>query len=107
MNTTIFVIGSNSFSGASFTEYALNHDCSVIGISRSEEQHNVFLPYAANSRRAENFEFQQLDLNKDLEDIIALVKQQRPEYIFNSLLQGNDILPAQRFSDFCTIQKIG
>ena len=82
------MIGSNSFSGASFTEYALNHNCSVIGISRSEEQHDVFLPYAANFRRAENFEFQQLDINKDLEDIISLVKQQRPEYIFNFAAQS-------------------
>ena len=41
----IAVFGSNSFSGASFVDYALKQGAHVLGMSRSEEPHSVFLPY--------------------------------------------------------------
>ena len=41
----IFVIGSNSFSGASFTDFALNRYATVTGISRSAEPIDALLPY--------------------------------------------------------------
>ena len=33
----VMVIGSNSFSGASFVDFALQQGCDVIGVSRSQE----------------------------------------------------------------------
>ena len=39
------VIGSNSFSGSSFIRHLLKEDHDVMGISRSEEIHQVYLPY--------------------------------------------------------------
>ena len=42
----IAVIGSNSFTGSHFVDYALkNTDAEIIGISRSPEYNHIFLPY--------------------------------------------------------------
>ena len=41
----IIVIGSNSFSGATFIRHLLEKGHEVIGISRSPEYNDVFLPY--------------------------------------------------------------
>ena len=62
----IAVIGSNSFSGASFVDFALTNNLSVIGISRSEQPNNIFLPYSSNTHKEERFKFHQLDLNNFL-----------------------------------------
>ena len=41
------VVGSSCFSGASFVDYVLreNPQALVIGINRSAEYHDIFLPY--------------------------------------------------------------
>jgi dTDP-glucose 4,6-dehydratase len=41
----ILVLGSNSFSGASFTKYALEKGASVVGVSRSDENTKALAPY--------------------------------------------------------------
>jgi dTDP-glucose 4,6-dehydratase len=41
----MMVIGSNSFSGASFVDYALNQGAKLTGMSRSPEPVNALLPY--------------------------------------------------------------
>ncbi len=81
------VIGSNSFSGASFTEYLLDRQADVIGISRSAEPHRAFLPYrwSANHHR---FSFHQLDLNTDLPAIVDLLRRERPDYVINFAAQS-------------------
>ena len=61
---TVFVIGSNSFSGASFVDFALRQGVNVIGTSRSPEPMSALLPY--KWRDHSNFSFHQLDLNKDI-----------------------------------------
>jgi dTDP-glucose 4,6-dehydratase len=45
MTGKVAVIGSNSFSGASFCEFALRQGADVIGISRSPNRTLSFLPY--------------------------------------------------------------
>ncbi|SVC53344.1 uncharacterized protein METZ01_LOCUS306198, partial [marine metagenome] len=64
MLETIIVIGSNSFSGASFLSFALDEGFEVIGISRSVKPNPVFLPYTYSGK---TIEFHQLDLNHDLD----------------------------------------
>lgn len=82
----VLVIGSNSFSGAHFIDYVLeNTDYEVIGISRSPEYNPIFLPYKRHKNR---FRFYQLDLNKDLEKILDLIKKEKIEYIVNYAAQG-------------------
>jgi dTDP-glucose 4,6-dehydratase len=87
-NIKIAVIGANSFSGASFIDFALTNNFSVIGISRSEQPNNVFLPYSSNINKAENFLFYQLDINNNIDEIISLINQEKPEYIFNFAAQS-------------------
>lgn len=81
------VIGSNSFSGASFADHLLTQHASVIGLSRSPEPHRAFLPYrwSGNDGR---FSFHQLDLNKDLAAIVDLLQRERPAYVVNFAAQS-------------------
>lgn len=81
------VIGSNSFSGASFVARLLDEDCAVVGISRSPEPHPVFLPYRWRSA-ADRFSFHRLDLNRDLEAIDHLLHDWQPEYVVNFAAQS-------------------
>jgi len=83
---TVFVIGSNSFSGASFVDYLLGLGHQVIGVSRSGEPHSAFLPYKWHSYQ--NFEFHAMDLNHHLPDIIALIGKTQPHYVVNFAAQS-------------------
>jgi len=85
MSEKIIVIGSNSFSGASFVPFALDEGFEVTGISRSSEINPVFLPYKYSG---ENIEFHQLDLNHNLDKIMALIESKRPEYVVNFAAQS-------------------
>ena len=55
MKNRFFVIGSNSFSGATFIDFALAKGARIIGLSRSSELLDVFLPYKWNDHK--NFTF--------------------------------------------------
>lgn len=83
---TVLVVGSNSFSGASFTDFALSQGASVIGASRSVEPISAFLPY--KWRDSDNFQFKQLDLNKDLPAIVSLLHEAKPAYVVNFAAQS-------------------
>jgi len=84
---TFLVLGSNSFSGASFTEHLLAHGVPVLGVSRSAEPHPAFLPYRW-SGHDRGFRFHRLDLNRDLDGIIELVRRERPRWIANFAAQS-------------------
>jgi len=84
---TFCVLGSNSFSGASFVAALLEQGADVIGISRSPQPHRAFLPYCWNGK-AGTFAFHQLDLNRDLDGIVELLQQKRPRYVVNFAAQS-------------------
>lgn len=84
---TIFVLGSNSFAGSCFVNAALTAGHKVIGINRSPEGPHFFLRYRHNSRRA-NYQFHQLDLNRDLAGIKELVISATPDYVVDFAGQG-------------------
>lgn len=109
MTDKLIVIGSNSFSGSHFVAGALAKGMDVVGISRSKEQSSVYLPYKwrnndgdnrdsnSNRNRNENkrkaiqhnkFSFFKLDLNNDLDAILSLIFDFRPDYIVNFAAQG-------------------
>jgi dTDP-glucose 4,6-dehydratase len=87
MNNKFLVIGSNSFSGAQFIDYLLEKNQEVMGVSRSEELNPVFLPYK-NSQNLLNYKFHQIDINSDLDQLLELLQQFKPEYIVNFAAQG-------------------
>lgn len=82
----LLVIGSNSFSGASFIDFALSQNVSVMGMSRSDEPINALLPY--KWRDHNHFSFRQLDLNRNLPEIIEWINGEKPEYIINFAAQS-------------------
>ena len=88
----IFVIGSNSFSGSNFVAKALQLGFEVLGVSRSPEPLEVFLPYKWSKKdldvNRENFKFKKLNLNKDLSQIIKCLDEFKPEYVVNFAAQG-------------------
>jgi len=91
---TFLVLGSNSFSGATFVATALEAGADVVGISRSPEPDVALLPYrwpredsAAEGPRG-RFAFHQLDFNRDLDRIEAVIREFAPRYVVNFAAQG-------------------
>ena len=80
------VIGSNSFSGASFIQYSLEQGLQIIGMSRSPETNESFLPYRWNPKG--DFHFLQLDLNHDLDKIMEVIESEKPDYVINFAAQS-------------------
>jgi dTDP-glucose 4,6-dehydratase len=85
--TQVCVIGSNSFSGASFCAYLLTHGIDVLALSRSAEPHEVFLPYRWKPAKA-TLKFEQLDLNQDLDRVMTLLDEHKPRLVFNFAAQS-------------------
>ena len=86
MSEKIAVIGSNSFSGAHFIDYALEEGAEVIGISRSTEPNPIFLAYKKQQNPV--FRFYQWDLNHDLEQIMSIIREFQPDYVVNFAAQS-------------------
>jgi dTDP-glucose 4,6-dehydratase len=82
------VIGSNSFSGATFTRYLLEKGHNVLGFSRSQEPEDVFLPYKWLEEGLDRFRFVQADLNRNLEKLIKILVKEKPDYIVNFAALG-------------------
>ena len=80
------VIGSNSFSGASYIASLLEAGEDVVGVSRSQEPRQYFLPYKEVA--SGHFEFHQVDLNKDIEKLQALISKERFDTIVNFAAQS-------------------
>jgi dTDP-glucose 4,6-dehydratase len=81
------VVGSNSFSGASFVDLLLGQNYTVLGCSRSPEPHPAFLPYRWEPRPGIFF-FERHDLNEDLDGLMDLVHREMPSYVVNFAAQG-------------------
>jgi dTDP-glucose 4,6-dehydratase len=82
----IVVLGSNSFSGASFVAYALARGTEVVGASRSEEPASALLPYRWAPHDA--FSFRRIDLNHDLDALMRIVTDFRPQWVVNFAAQS-------------------
>ena len=87
LSDTICVIGSNSFSGSHFLNYAKNSGFNVFGISRSIEPNQMFLPYKWNNE-PQKIEFYQLDINHDMGKIKELLLAKSPNFIVNFAAQS-------------------
>lgn len=82
----VLVLGSNSFSGASFCSHLLQQEQEVIAVSRSKEPIDALLPYSwLNSKQ---LQFHQLDLNHHLADIEALLDKHKIEKVYNFAAQS-------------------
>ncbi len=86
MTEKAVVIGSNSFSGSHFVDFALQDGLEVMGVSRSPEPNDVFLPY--RNKQSPKFKFYQMDLNSDLDRIVDTIRAFEPEYVVNFAAQS-------------------
>jgi dTDP-glucose 4,6-dehydratase len=83
----VAVVGSNSFSGSDFIDLLLEEGrFSVVGLSRSPEKGEMFLPYKRH--KDADFRFYQADLNKDMEEIMDVLDSFKPDYIVNFAAQS-------------------
>jgi len=87
--STVLVLGSNSFSGASFVRHLLQQGLDVIGASRSPEAAEVFLPYKWLTKEQQaRLRFVQMDLNHDLEKLDQLIRDEHIQVIANFAAQS-------------------
>jgi len=91
----VLVIGANSFSGSHLVAEALRDGHQVWGVSRSKQIDKVHLPYLWKNNDGktplateENFHFKSIDLNKELNQLIYLIKDVQPEIVINFAAQG-------------------
>lgn len=82
------VIGSNAFSGQDFVDLLLDRtDAHVIGISRSEQPAPFMLRYTGRPDLA-RFSFHKLDMNRDMDALLALLDREKPTHIVNFAAQS-------------------
>jgi dTDP-glucose 4,6-dehydratase len=87
--STILVLGSNSFSGASFVRHLLQQGVDVIGASRSPEAAPVFLPYQwLPAEQRSRFRYVQLDLNHQLDALEQIIRDEHIKVIANFAAQS-------------------
>ncbi len=81
------VLGSNSFSGATFVDALAQAGHDVLATSRSEEPHPALLPYRWHTRPG-TVRFERIDLNHDLDRLTALLARERPTHVVNFAAQS-------------------
>jgi dTDP-glucose 4,6-dehydratase len=81
------ILGSNSFSGATFADRLAADGVEVIATSRSDEPHDAFLPYRWQKRQG-RVRFKRIDLNHDLDALKALLTAERPTHVVNFAAQS-------------------
>ena len=81
------VIGSNSFSGASYAAYLMKQGVDVVGTSRSDEPNPVFLPQHWKIPTG-SFRFAKIDINHDLDALEKLIRAERFSTIANFAAQS-------------------
>jgi dTDP-glucose 4,6-dehydratase len=81
------ILGSNSFSGATFADFLAAGGHDVIATSRSDEPHDAFLPYKWKNHSGK-VSFRRIDLNHDLDALKALLASERPTHVVNFAAQS-------------------
>lgn len=76
------VLGSNSFSGASFCDHIASCGYEVLATSRSAEPHEALLPYKWMQRQ-KLVRFERIDINHELDALEGLLKRERPTHVVN------------------------
>jgi dTDP-glucose 4,6-dehydratase len=81
------VLGSNSFSGATFVDFLASKGHDVLATSRSSEPHHAFLPYKWH-KLSGRVHFQKIDINHDLDSLKTLMARERPSHVVNFAAQS-------------------
>jgi dTDP-glucose 4,6-dehydratase len=81
------VLGSNSFSGATFCDHLAARGHDVLATSRSVEPHTALLPYSWQKRPG-TVRFLRIDINHDLDALDRLLRTERPTHVVNFAAQS-------------------
>lgn len=81
------VLGSNSFSGATFCDHLAEIGYDVLATSRSEEPNEALLPYKWEKRPG-SVRFRKVDINHDLDALSALLAAEKPTHVVNFAAQS-------------------
>ena len=81
------ILGSNSFSGATFANFLAAQGHDVVATSRSAEPHDAFLPYKWKPNPG-SVTFRRIDLNHDLAELKSLLGSERPTHVVNFAAQS-------------------
>ncbi|MEI6572507.1 MAG: GDP-mannose 4,6-dehydratase [Alphaproteobacteria bacterium] len=87
MNKKIAILGSNSFAGACLVARSLREGFSVLGVNRSSEGHQIFLPYKQEKNRHQ-YCFLKADINENFEKITTEFENFKPNFIVDLAGQG-------------------
>ncbi len=83
----VMVLGSNSFAGSQYIAHGLARAEQILGVNRSAEGSDLFLPYKSSPLRS-RYQFQQLDINQNFAEICQLMEQFQPDYVVDFAGQG-------------------
>ena len=81
------ILGSNSFSGATFCDYLAGQGYDVFATSRSDEPAEALLPYKWRKSPG-SVRFTRIDLNHDLDRLERLLTDERPTHMVNFAAQS-------------------
>ena len=84
---TFLILGSNSFSGATFCDHLAAQGHDVLATSRSGEPHPALLPYKWHKRPG-RVHFKRMDINEDLAALDGLLRSERPTHVVNFAAQS-------------------
>jgi dTDP-glucose 4,6-dehydratase len=84
---TFLVLGSNSFSGATFVDFLTAKGYDVIAASRSREPVTALLPYRWQPRPG-MVRFEMVDINHDLAKLDDIMRRERPTHVVNFAAQS-------------------
>lgn len=100
------IIGSNCFTGSHIVDALLDDpgNC-VVGISRSPEYRDLFLPYRRH--RPGRFEFHQIDLVKRFDSLVELLEQVRPAVVVNVAALSEVALSNERPVEYFEVNATG
>lgn len=83
----VTILGSNSFAGSAYVAYALHEGSEVLGVSRSPEPDDMFLPYKELAQ-ASAYRFVAADLNRDFQRICETLTEFEPDVVVDFAGQG-------------------
>lgn len=81
------ILGSNSFSGATYCDFLAELGYDVVAASRSKQPVASLLPYLWQSRSG-TVRFHQIDINHDLDALEQLLHRERPTHVVNFAAQS-------------------
>ena len=94
----VVVIGSNSFSGQDFIDLLLDDpSLVVIGVSRSVEKQDFLLRYKPREDLS-RYRFVQMDMNDDMDDLLAMLDSECPDSIVNFAAQS-EVAPSWEYPE--------